>query len=115
MNPKQESAETEGEYSRLSSMPASMPAASEIDLDLVDRIKNIVAANQKIPLEKVSIDSTFEQLGMDSLDAVNLTFAVEEAFDLSIPDDAAKSIRSVREMADGVARLLHQKRVAAGA
>ena len=72
-------------------------------------ILDMIAASQKLPREQVTIDSTFEDLKMDSLDGINLIFAVEEKYDISVPDDAAKSIRTVREMVDGVVKLIAEK------
>ncbi len=59
--------------------------------------------------DKVSIDSTFEELGIDSLDGINILFALETEFDISIPDDAAQEIRSVKEMVEGVGKLVEAK------
>ena len=73
---------------------------------LEEKILGIIAAVKRIPLEKVSLDSTFEQLGIDSLDGMNILFEVEGAFDISIPDEQAKAIQSVRQMVEGVRKLL---------
>jgi acyl carrier protein len=77
--------------------------------ELMQRVRSVIAATQRIPVEKVSADSTFEELGIDSMDGVNILFALENEFDISIPDEEAKSIRNVREMAEGVAKLLAAK------
>lgn len=74
--------------------------------DIYERIRAIVARNQRRPIEDVTIDSTFEELGIDSLDGVNLLFEIEGEFDIAIPDDQAKSIKSVRQMVEGVQKLL---------
>lgn len=105
---KQRGTTTRG-LEKMNPKPAPEFSSEEIDPQLAGRVLRVVAANQKVPLEKVTLDTTFEELGMDSLDGVNLVFAIEEEFDLSIPDDAAKSIRGVREMAEGVARLVKPK------
>jgi acyl carrier protein len=76
---------------------------------LIERVTAVIAKTQHIPPESVTIDSTFEQLNIDSLDGINILFALESEFDLDIPDDAAKKIRSVREMVDGIERLLAAK------
>ena len=73
---------------------------------LVERVISVIAATQRIPREKISPDSTFEELGLDSLDSVNILFALEEEFNISIPDDDAREIRSVRQMIDGIEKLL---------
>jgi acyl carrier protein len=69
----------------------------------------VIAKTQRIPLETVSIDSTFEELKIDSLDGINLIFALESEFNVDIPDEEARTIRSVRRMAEGIALLLAQK------
>ena len=45
----------------------------------------------------------------DSLDGINILFALEGEFDLDIPDDAARGIRTVREMVEGIEKLLAAK------
>jgi acyl carrier protein len=74
--------------------------------DLTQRVISVIAATQRIPAGKISPDSTFEELGLDSLDSVNILFALEEEFNVSIPDEAARQIRSVRQIIDGIAALL---------
>ena len=71
-----------------------------------DKILGIIAAVKRLPRDTISLDSSFEQLGIDSLDGMNILFEVEGAFDISIPDDEAKRIRSVGEMVEGVRKLL---------
>ena len=46
----------------------------------------LVAKTKKIAPEAITLDSTLEELKLDSLDGLNLFFELEEAFDLSIPD-----------------------------
>jgi acyl carrier protein len=81
--------------------------------DLKIRVIKVIAKTQRIPLETVSIDSTFEELKIDSLDGINLIFALESEFNVDIPDDDARAIRSVRQMAEGIAQLLATKAPAA--
>jgi acyl carrier protein len=80
-----------------------------MDTELVERVRKVIAKQMRIPVENVTIDSTFEQLGMDSLDGVNLLFEVEEEFDISIDDEESRSIKSVREMVKGIEILLARK------
>jgi acyl carrier protein len=74
--------------------------------ELTGRVTRIIATAQHLPEEKVTADSTFAELGIDSLDGINILFAVESEFNINIPDDAAQSIRSVRDVVDGIAKLL---------
>ena len=66
----------------------------------------IIAKKRKLDPASVTLDSTFEQLGVDSLDAADLLFTFEDTFGIVVPDDAAQSMKSVRQVVDGVRRLL---------
>ena len=77
--------------------------------ELIQRVIKVIATTKRIPVETVTIDSEFAQLGIDSMDAVEILFAMENEFDLSIPDDEVRSIRGIRQMCVGVERLLAAK------
>ena len=74
--------------------------------ELTERVRAIIAGAQHVPVDKITADSTFEELGIDSLDGINILFAVESEFNINIPDDAAQKIRSVRDVVEGIAQLL---------
>ena len=74
--------------------------------DLTERVISVIATTQRIPREKISPESTFEELGLDSLDSVNILFALEEEFKINIPDDDAREIRGVKQMIEGIEKLL---------
>jgi acyl carrier protein len=73
------------------------------------RVLRVIATTQRIPLEKVKPDSTFEELGIDSMDSINILFDLESEFDIEIKDEDAKKIRTIREMIDGVTYLVDSK------
>jgi acyl carrier protein len=77
--------------------------------DLIQRVLKVIATSKRIPLETVTIDSEFQQLNIDSMDAVEILFAMENEFDISIPDEEVRSVRNVRQMCEGVERLLAAK------
>ena len=77
--------------------------------DLSSRVTGVIARTQKIPPETVTIDKTFEELKIDSLDGINILFALEGEFDVDIPDDAARNIHTIREMVEGIEKLLAAK------
>ena len=74
--------------------------------ELTQRVLKVIAATQRLDPEKVTIDSSFEELGIDSMDGVNILFALENEFDITITDEQAKQIRCVREMVEGVGKLV---------
>ena len=73
------------------------------------RVLRVIATTQRIPLEKVKPDSTFEELGIDSMDSINILFDLESEFDIEIKDEDAKKIQTIREMIDGVTYLVNSK------
>ena len=77
--------------------------------DLIHRVLKVIATSKRIPLETVTIDSDFQQLNIDSMDAVEILFAMENEFDISIPDDEVRNVRNVRQMCEGVERLVAAK------
>ena len=77
--------------------------------ELIQKVIKSIAATKRIPVESVTIDSDFVQLGIDSMDAVEILFALENEFDVSIPDEEVRSVRGIRQMCEGVDRLLLAK------
>jgi acyl carrier protein len=80
-----------------------------MDQELAQRVIAVIAKTQHLDAGKLTLDSSYEQLGIDSLDGVNILFALENEFDIQIPDEAAKEIRGVRQTVEGVEKLLRQK------
>ena len=77
--------------------------------DLIQRVLKVISTSKRIPPETVTIDSDFAQLNIDSMDAVEILFALENEFDLSIPDDAVRAVRNVRQMCEGIDKLIADK------
>ena len=81
----------------------------EITPDLTQRVLRIIAETQRKDPAQVTIDSSFEELGIDSMDGVNIIFALENEFDINVPDEEVKNIRSVRDMVEGVRKLVEMR------
>nr|WP_306267138.1 acyl carrier protein [Pararhizobium sp. IMCC3301] len=64
--------------------------------NVADKVKEIVIGHLDADPEKVTPEASFiEDLGADSLDTVELVMKFEEAFEITIPDEAAESIVTV--------------------
>jgi acyl carrier protein len=81
--------------------------------DIATRCIEIIAKSKSIPAESISLASTFDELNIDSLDKINISFEVEEAFAIEIPDDALGSLRTVGDVVNGVIMLQEKKAAAA--
>jgi acyl carrier protein len=74
--------------------------------DIERKVIDLIARKKKLDPATVTLDSTFEQLGVDSLDAADLLFTFEDDFGIVVPDEVATSMKSVRQVVDGLRQLL---------
>ena len=65
---------------------------------ILDEVKEVVAEQLGVNIDEIKEDSKFvDDLGADSLDVVELVMALEEKFDIEIPDEAAEKIATVAD------------------
>jgi acyl carrier protein len=66
-----------------------------------EKVKEIIIEQLDVQSDQVTADASFiEDLGADSLDTVELVMALEENFDIEIPDEDAEKIKTVRDAVD---------------
>jgi acyl carrier protein len=84
--------------------------------DVTRKVIEIVAAQAVLKPEEVRLDASPEDLGVDSLGLVEAVFAIEEAFDISVPfnandpTDSVFDISSVQSIVDAVKSLIAQQK-----
>ena len=72
-------------------------------MSIEERVKKIIVEQLGVKEEDVKPEASFvEDLGADSLDTVELIMALEEEFDIEIPDEAADKITTVQSAIDYV-------------
>jgi acyl carrier protein len=82
-------------------------AAPDLATDnLEQRVIAIIARKKKLDPVTITAVSTFEQLGLDSLDAADMLFAFEDEFKIVVPDEAAQSMKSVGQVVEALRGLL---------
>lgn len=64
-------------------------------MDVFERIKTLVADQLRVEEGKITLETTFDELDADSLDVVELIMALEDEFDIEIPDEDAEKIKTV--------------------
>jgi acyl carrier protein len=63
-----------------------------------NKVKDIIVEQLDVQVDQVTEEASFiEDLGADSLDTVELVMALEENFDIEIPDEDAEKIKTVRD------------------
>lgn len=66
-------------------------------MSIESKVKTIIAEQLGISEDQIKTDSAFiEDLGADSLDIVELVMAMEEEFEVEIPDEEAENIKTVQ-------------------
>jgi acyl carrier protein len=84
-------------------------------MDVQDKVIRIIAEQAVLEPSDVTLDSTLEDLGIDSLGLVESIFAIEETFDISIPfnannpEDSDFDISNVAEIIKGIETLIAAK------
>ena len=64
--------------------------------EIFEKVKKIVVEQLEVEGDRVTAEASFaNDLGADSLDTVELVMALEEEFDIEIPDEAAEQIDTV--------------------
>lgn len=64
-----------------------------------ETVKKIIAENMNVDAEKITMETLLvDDLGADSLDAVELIMALEDEFDMVMEDDAAQNVKSVGDL-----------------
>jgi acyl carrier protein len=78
----------------------------ELPMSIEEKIVQLITREQHLEPGKVTLNSTFEELGIDSLDGVYIMFALEEEFKISIPDSVARQMKSVRQVVNDLTRYM---------
>jgi acyl carrier protein len=69
---------------------------------IFETITEIISTKKGVEKTLISIDSTFDELGLDSLDAIELIADLEEEFNVTIPNTELQGIKSIRQAVDGL-------------
>ncbi|THH28064.1 hypothetical protein EUX98_g6119 [Antrodiella citrinella] len=85
---------------------ARYSAAAGLDKEqITSRVLDVLKGFEKVDQAKLSTSSAFsEDLGLDSLDAVEVVMAVEEEFSIEIPDAEADEIKTVQQAIEYIAK-----------
>jgi acyl carrier protein len=68
---------------------------------IFEKVKKLIASELNIKEDEIKLESSLTQdLGADSLDAVELIMAIEEEFDVQVSDEDAQNIRTVKDIVD---------------
>ena len=73
---------------------------------VAEKVISTLASVKRIPADKITLETNLQDLGIDSLDVFTLLFELENAFQISIPDDDVRSLRTVNDVVDGIKKII---------
>lgn len=80
-----------------------------MESDIAGRIVRVVASVKRVSPESLRLDATFDELGIDSLDRINILFELENEFKIAIPDEEARSITSINGIVARISEYLQRQ------
>lgn len=70
-------------------------------MDIFSQVQEIISKNLNISKDKITLESSLkDDLGADSLDAVEIVMDLEDTFNISIADDEAALIKTVSDLVE---------------
>lgn len=76
--------------------------------EIFNKVVELIAANNHIPPETITIDSSFEDLAMDSLDGLTLINDLENEYNITLPNEEAVKIKTVRQAVESLNKFITQ-------
>jgi acyl carrier protein len=73
---------------------------------VAETVISTLASVKRIPADTIKLDTSLQDLGIDSLDVFTLLFELENAFKISIPDDDVRSLKTVNDIVDGMKKII---------
>ncbi len=67
-----------------------------------EKMQGIIAEVLDIDKSKITLESTFEELGADSLDVLQIIMGIEDTFEIKIPDEATEKIVTVSDAVEQI-------------
>lgn len=73
---------------------------------IFQKVRDILSDKKGVPSENIRMESSFEELELDSLDAVELIADLEEAFGVAVPNTDLQQVRTIGDAVAGLRRAL---------
>lgn len=77
-------------------------------MDTLTTVQQLIAAEAEVKIEDLAPDRPLEELGVDSLSVLEVSFKIEDTFGIKMPDERVP-LRTVQDIADLVDRLVAQQ------
>ena len=76
--------------------------------EIEERVLAVFRKNRRPGSKTLGLDTTFEELKLDSLDVISAVFDLEDEFRISIPDQGVRHLNTIRDAVDCIATLVRR-------
>jgi acyl carrier protein len=76
---------------------------------LKESVVAVIARETKYPSEKISLDSSLEEFGIDSLEAISILYELEKELDIDIPNEVFANIRTVGDVVSTLEQITNDR------
>jgi len=73
---------------------------------ILDAVVAAVARQKNISPSEIQPETSLEEIGISSLDAITIVYEIEDAFDVEVPNENLESLKTVQDIVNGVAELM---------
>ena len=82
-------------------------------MDVLYEVKQIIAKQARVPVDQLAADTRLETLGIESIDVIEIVFAIEEKFGITLPfnanESAVSEFETIGKVADAVKAVVTEK------
>lgn len=78
-------------------------------MDIETIVKTAIATQKMIDVDSIALETSLQDLGVTSLDAITIVYEVEEICDIEVPNDELEGLATVQDIVTGVQSLLDAK------
>ena len=90
-------------------LPFRKSKTNPMEERVFQKVRDILSEKKGVSRDSISLDSSFEELELDSLDAVELIADLEDAFGVNVPNTDLQQVRTIRDAVEGLGKALGAK------
>jgi acyl carrier protein len=82
-------------------------------MDVLNDVRQVISKQARIPIEQLTADTKLADIGIESLDVIEIVFALEEKFNVTLPfnanESAAAEFETIGKVADALSKVVDKK------
>ena len=86
-----------------------MSKSDPMEERVFQKVRDILSEKKGVSPDAIGMDSSFEELELDSLDAVELIADLEDAFGVNVPNTDLQKVRTIRDAVEGLSKAMAEK------